>query len=181
MPLIAAFAAALAAASLPAPPIYVTNTHGLTFRPPAGASYCPLPDGWVGSDHGTVLFLRPPEACGGAGYSASSRAFEPQDAARIEVFYGYRSADDSHPRKRCAGLPPLILMGKHVPVCRTVGDGLERLTVEAEYAGREVVLSLVTPGDAKYGDYITFVQFVGTVRACGVADPRHACPDGGWF
>ena len=78
------------AAALVAPPVYVSPNYNLSFRSPPGAYYCPLPKGWVGSDHGTILFLQRPARCGGAGYPSSSRGFEPAGLSRIDVYYGYR-------------------------------------------------------------------------------------------
>src|SRR5215471_1260715 len=46
-----------------APRLYVTSNYGLRAQIPPNLRYCPLPEGWVGSDHGTVLFLEPPSEC----------------------------------------------------------------------------------------------------------------------
>ena|SRR5215472_294217 len=48
---------------LPAPGLYVTSNYGLMAKIPKGLTYCPLPEGWEGSDHGTVLFIEPPSGC----------------------------------------------------------------------------------------------------------------------
>lgn len=80
----------------PVPPLYVTENHGLMASFPAGLTYCPLPRDWVGSDHGTEVYLVPPAKCGASsGYASSSR-----DAASrvptIGVFYEFNVIEIRH-------------------------------------------------------------------------------------
>lgn len=42
-------------AAEPAPRIYMTPKYGLLMQMPASYFHCPLPDGWIGADHGTTL------------------------------------------------------------------------------------------------------------------------------
>jgi hypothetical protein len=86
-----ALAAALAV-PVAAPPVFVGGDYALTFQTPRKTTICALPSDWVGSNHGTVIFLRPPKRCGGVGYPSSSRGFS-DDVPRIEVFYAYWLGD----------------------------------------------------------------------------------------
>ena len=45
---------------------FVSDTHGLVVRFPPGLTYCPVAADWVGSDHGTVVYLVRPAACDAA-------------------------------------------------------------------------------------------------------------------
>ena len=62
---------------------FTSVNYPMTFKAPASAFFCPLSPDWVGSDHGTTVFLARPKACYGAGYPSSSRGFEPGDFPRI--------------------------------------------------------------------------------------------------
>lgn len=97
-------ALALAAVSLstpiPTPPIFVAGDYALTFRAPPNTTTCPFPADWVGSNHGTVVFLRPPKGCGGVGYPSSSRSFS-ENVPRIEVFHAYWIGDPGTGPKPC--------------------------------------------------------------------------------
>ena len=63
--LIVAALAMMAAAPPPRPPpsVYMTPNHGLLMRVPPRLSYCPLPDGWMGTDHGTKSLSQAACAC----------------------------------------------------------------------------------------------------------------------
>jgi hypothetical protein len=60
MPLALVVAAASLSTPIPTPPIFVAGDYALTFRAPPDTTTCALPPDWVGSNHGTVIFLRPP-------------------------------------------------------------------------------------------------------------------------
>lgn len=182
--------AALAAAAALAPPVYVTENYGFTFRAPEGSWHCPLTSDWVGSDHGTIIFLERPKSCGGAGYPSSSRSFEPVSTPRILIYYGYDvlEADEKPPPVPCQvepNLPPFEWMGAKRPVCRSEEEGLVILRIEAEAGGkppREVSARLVTAGEPTYGHFMTFMSLVMSLRSCGEAGASATpCPSGVWF
>ena len=112
----------------PAPPTYVSVIYGLTFPSPPGTTYCPLPDGWIGSDHGTILFLEPPTGCGDAGYPSSARGFVSRRTPRIQLYYGYVVRDDPV-GQRCPGPPVMEFLGRARPLCRSHDDGMVEVTV----------------------------------------------------
>lgn len=80
----------------PVPRVYVTENHGLMATFPPGLTYCPLPRDWVGSDHGTAVYLVPPTGCGASdAYASSSRAPESL-VPTIGLFYEYNVVEISH-------------------------------------------------------------------------------------
>ena len=169
----------LAAQPRPAPPVYATANHGLTFRTLPGMTYCPLPTGWVGSDHGTILFLDRPRRCGGAGYPSGSRDFEPE-VARIEVYYGYAFEEASR-RPRCAGAR-LRFFGAWRRLCTERQGGMIRASLHATYgSGREADLALVTRQARLATDLRIFRRLAATVRSCSGEGPGTRCPRVPWF
>ena len=181
----------------PAPPVYATANYGLTFRSPPGTTYCPLPRNWIGSDHGTMLFLESPGDCGGGGYASSDRGFQ-HDAARIELFYVYAAEDDSPPLPRCPGRQ-IRFVGSLRPICiHREGDGV-RATVEARYdIGRHsspgrVVLSLVSRPERLRAHLAAFRRLAANLHTCTAlwpaanGSPSHTvgvgprCPQVGTF
>jgi hypothetical protein len=71
-----AYGETLSAHPLPVPALYVTKNYGLMVRVPPRRTYCPLPADWVGSDHGTTVFLVPPADCAAtAGYPSTARSW----------------------------------------------------------------------------------------------------------
>jgi hypothetical protein len=153
----------------PAPPIFATEIKGLTFHSPPGAIYCPLPDDWEGSDHGTILFLSPPTSCYGAGYPSSARGFEPGETPRIEVYYDYWMGDGVETRPPCHKVGVARLFSKSVPLCRDVDHGMVVVSVWSRYMAdieAEVSLTLITTPQREAADIRTFVATADTVRTC---------------
>jgi hypothetical protein len=71
----------------PAPPLFASPNYGIMASIPSGLTYCPLPTDWVGSDHGTEIYLTPPAGCRRyEGYSSSSRG-ETNSVPTISLFY----------------------------------------------------------------------------------------------
>lgn len=165
--MLAALAAAAAIAPLPAPSVFVTSNYGLTFRTPPHAFHCPLSKDWVGSDHGTVVFLERPTACFGAGYPSSSRGYAPEDLPRVDVFYAYWSEDLTAPP--CSRAGQVRLMGRLRPVCRERIGKLVRLSSTARYKAdiaAEATVSLVTtPARLDY-DLAAFRIVAASMAAC---------------
>lgn len=150
----------------PAPPTYVSQDKGLTFQSPAGVTHCPLGRGWGGSDHGTVLFLEPPEACGHAGYASSARNFK-GDPPRIQIYYGLWFAENPPPL--CVEAGALPLLGKPQPICKHDQQGKVIRTVYTRYSpGGKIELSvmLVTTPERAERDLATLGQFVASIRTC---------------
>jgi hypothetical protein len=80
----------------PTPSLYVTENHGLMARFPPGLTYCPLPKDWVGSDHGTEVYLVPPVACGlSTAYQSSDRSPESR-VPTIGLYYAFNVAEIEH-------------------------------------------------------------------------------------
>jgi hypothetical protein len=186
----AAVTAAALAGPLPVPSVYVTRNYALTFTPPKAATYCPLPEDWVGSDHGTTLFLTPPERCGGAGYPSSGRDFSP-NVPRIEVYYGYWFEGDMDPPPCPQTVGAAKLIGKSRPLCRA--DGQVSLSAIYKVDGpAQVILTLVTTPERLDADLATLRELAVTVRPCRAAYPMaggkplvtgtgRLCPAGKWF
>jgi len=156
---------------LPTKGDYATGNYGLTFVPPDQANYCPLPNDWVGSDHGTVVFLEPPRNCYGAGYPSSARGFEPADVPRIEIFYGYDLSEDedeakSHP---CKMMGTATLFGKKTNLCRGKWKRMATANVEGKYMADEPAMLSATLV-AKRSDLIRylpqFIALVASIRTC---------------
>ena len=181
----------------PAPPVYATANYGLTFRTPPGLTYCPLPRDWVGSDHGTVLFLESPGNCGGAGYPSSSRSFG-RDAARIELFYVYLAWDNPAPLPRCPGTR-VRFINRLRPICMDRQGARVRAELRTRYdighgsEPGEAVLGLVTRPERLRRDLAVFRRLAVTLRTCssiwpGASGHRPSivgvgprCPRVDWF
>ncbi len=172
-----------------APPVYATHNYALTFRVPPGATYCPLPANWVGSDHGTVVFLRPPRHCDGSGFPSSSRGFEPADTPRIEVYYGY-SIEDEPSVPPCDVAGRIRLIGSVRPMCRKRDGDLMVLQVDATYqadAPAEVSIRLVTTPARLERDTVVLRRLARSLSPCRVSDATPPlgsgadCPEAGWF
>lgn len=158
-----------AAPPKPAPAVFVTRNYGITFASPIGTTYCPLPAGWIGSDHGTIVFLVPPGKCGGAGYPSNGRGFRPSDVRRIEVYYGYALDDAELSPAPCDRIGTTRLFGVDHAICETRDRMTIRQTVRAGYLldeKSEVSITLVTTAERLAQDCVPFQQLVTSVRAC---------------
>jgi len=172
-----------------APAIYVTQNYALTLRVPKGATYCPLPDSWVGSDHGSIFFLTPPAWCAGVGYPSSSRGFGPDQTPRIELYYGYRDEDMPRP-PRCRSIGTTLFLGKYYQLCPGHRGGSRTVEVTGFYEAdqqAEAVLTLVTTSGRLARDLKTLRRVAATVRPCRTksqerdSEPGALCPKGSWF
>lgn len=152
-----------------APAEFKTPLYGLTFRVPRSATYCPLPKDWIGSDHGTTIFLEKFARCDGAGYPSSSRSVEPDDIANISIYYDYRMGEDERPAPRCHGVGTILFLGARRAVCEE-RDG-RRITrwVTARYRAdieAEATLTLTTRANRLPSDMAVFTRTAQTVRTC---------------
>lgn len=175
-----------------APPAYATPNYGLTFQVPRGLSYCPLPDGWTGSDHGTTLFLAPPKQCGG--YPSSSRTYAPGLIPHVDIYYGWWLDDGAfpaHPCRRPYG--SIRVFGRLYPVCPLRRDGLVGVEIHGQYSlahsdDAEAVFTLLTTSRRLPRDLKMFKALVMSVRTCTVPGEGERfgtgapCPKGiSWF
>ena len=153
-----------------APSQYASAQYGLTFRVPKGATYCPLPNDWVGSDHGTMVFLERPKSCGnGFGYPSSGRDFQPHNSSRLELFYAYWMGDDEPPPKRCHPVGRVWFLGKDRPVCESRSHGLIVRTASARYMSdieAKADLTLVTKPQRLARDMASFRDTAASFRTC---------------
>jgi hypothetical protein len=184
-------AAALATSPKPAPPVFATGIYALTFRTPPGSTYCPLPEDWVGSDHGTTVFLLPPRRCRGAGYPSSARGFTP-NVPRIDVFYAYAGDNDTTSCRHPIGT--IRFVGQPHGLCRTTRGGRVQITVGAFYQSdlrAEVDVTLDTTKQRLDTDMRVFRSLARSLRPCtaklwdehgmqtGTIGTGEACPRGG--
>jgi hypothetical protein len=150
-------------------PSFASVNYGLAFSAPAGASYCRISADWVGSDHGTVVFLQRPRQCGGTSYSSSGRGFRPAGTPRIEVYYGYWLGDDASPPPPCTCVTGVRLFGRERPICGGRDGKMIVRTVGARYmsgSDSEVSMRLVTTRARLKRDSATFRHMVESVRTC---------------
>ena len=181
---------------------FTSTNYAITFKAPENAFYCPLPKDWVGSDHGTVVFLAPPKACYGAGYPSSGRGFEPGDLPRIEVFYAYDLDDpeSGHKPPPCNAAGTTLLFGKAASLCQETKDGLTIITADGRYtADQPALLSatlVVSAADAPRF-LPTFKAVLASIHPCrdkweaadehgktlksGYIGHGPACPNGQWY
>ncbi|HEY0085029.1 MAG TPA: hypothetical protein VGB65_03875 [Allosphingosinicella sp.] len=169
----------------PAPRVYATHNYGLTFVSPAGTSYCPLPADWVGSDHGTILFLRNPARCYGGGYASSGRNFFPEDVARLRTYYGYWVREADHAPPPCRQVAMVRLLGASRPVCEGREEGgLVTRSIQARYGAdipAEVSLTLVTKGAPSRREMAALAALAASIRTCIAPDVpvgEAPCPKG---
>jgi len=153
-----------------APARFATGQYGLTFRVPAGATYCPLPGGWSGSDHGTTIFLERPRDCGGAGYPSSGRDFAPANVARIQLYYGHWMGEDEPPSAPCHRVAAVRMLHRVRPVCQSREPGRIAWEVSARYKAdieNEAVLRLETRPGRLSLDAPLFRALAASLRTCG--------------
>ena len=170
-------AASVAGHPLPAPSKYATSNYAVAFDVPRSTTYCPLPKDWVGSDHGTTIFLTPPKLCGGAGYPSSSRGFEPARTPRIEVYYGYTDSVSEPAPCHLAGHARLF--EREEALCSDKQDGLAILTVHGNYDAdepAEIQLSLVASAQDQPRYAKAFLALVASVHACKASWPDSRNP-----
>jgi hypothetical protein len=188
------FSAAKAGKPLPTPAVYVTGNYALTFRSPIASTYCPLGENWIGSDHGTLLFLDPPKTCFDAGYPSNGRGFEPGSTPRIEVYYSYWMGEDERAQP-CKRVGRIRFLNRWRTLC---GVGRGR-SLSFEVSGRYeadseaiVVLTLTTNHQRVTHGLATFKAMAASLRSCtsswkdnqgksGVIGTGPSCPDGKWF
>jgi hypothetical protein len=153
----------------PAPPVFETEEHGLTFQTPQGSSYCDLPSDWGGSDHGTVIFLAAPKTCDGAGFPSSSRSFAPEDTPRIEIYYAYWMGEDEAPPPRCVQIGRARFLGHVHRICQIKDGRSVGATIRGLYmsdGASEAVFTLVSTPDRVERDLDAFKALVKSTRTC---------------
>jgi hypothetical protein len=169
-----------------APPLYVTHNQGLAIVIPKGLTYCPLPDDWVGSDHGVALYLTPPSGCGGAGYPSSDRDAKSETPA-IEVYYEIHT-DDFVDRRPCRAPVAMRVFSRTVRACRWRDHGWITIEAWTGYAvgqeAHDLILGLRTTKARYESDLARFRSFALGVSACRPewsGGRQRACPKTQWF
>lgn len=162
----------------PAPAVFRSIDKNLTFPAPFDSTYCPLPADWVGSDHGTTVFLVPPSSCGGAGYPSSSRGAG--EAPRIHVYYGYDTADEAFksPPAPCEEIGRIVVLGHDRPLCIIRDGARAEVRVETPYMAEgyeadidsDAVFTLATSSDRLTRDLETFRALVAGTGTCNRPD-----------
>ena len=71
------------------PSVFATVNYGVMARFPPGLTYCPMSDSWIGSDHGTEVYLTPPSGCYPSDSYPSSGRGPVTFAPTISLYYGY--------------------------------------------------------------------------------------------
>lgn len=191
----------------PAPRLYVTNNYGLIAKIPAGLTYCRLPEGWVGSDHGTVLFLEPPSSCIPSHSYPSSDRPTPEFVPAIYLYYEHNVADvdrghgDSSPPRTSAEyadqscekpyrkIPPgFTLLGRSATGCRhNAGDRVEIALLALYWSGSEgVIVTLSTTRERLSRDLPMLRKVTSAISVCKPAwdkstRPVPACPGAPWW
>jgi len=174
--------------------VFASANYAVTFLAPEDAFYCPIPNDWTGSDHGTTIFLERPVACYRPGYPSSSRGFEP-DVPRIEVFYGLDVVDAKDAARPCRGVEKVRLLGAFHDLCKTADPARIVLSVSAKYTSfdaSELDISLVTTQARLSHDLHLFRDFLTTVSTCKDSDDRlkgslstwgkgRPCPVADWY
>ena len=160
---------ACAAGPLPAQGTFVSPSYAITFVASPGLTYCPLPDNWVGSDHGTILFLLPPRTCDGAGYASMARGFEPPTVPRIEV--EYERWDDAFHSPPCQQVGHIRFLGRLHPLCRSRWRGMVVREVSGLYIAddqTEAILTLVTFPSRLSRDLMILRALAASARPCAI-------------
>lgn len=191
----------------PAPKVYVTDNYGLIATIPRGLTYCRLPEGWSGSDHGTVLFLEPPTGCIPSRAYASSSRPTPEFVPAIYLYYEYNVAEidrgngkSSPPRtsaeytqlsceKPFSRVPSgLKLLGKPASGCRHDGGDRTELSLAALYnSGHNgVIVTLSTTGERFSQDLHTLSELASAISECKPSwdkqkSGRPPCPHAPWW
>ena len=158
-----------AAEPLPAHGTFVSPSYALTFVAPPDLTYCPLPDNWVGSDHGTILFLLPPRTCDGVGYASMARGFEPPTVPRIEV--EYERWDDAFRWPPCQRVGHIRFLGRPHPLCRSRWRGMVVREVRGLYVAddqTEAIFTLVTFPSRLSRDLTVLRALAASARPCAI-------------
>ena len=166
------------------PPLYVTENHGLVVHFPGGLTYCSLPADWVGSDHGTEVYLMPPSSCGASKGFPSTARFPDSEVPMITLFYGYNVVEDlDQPKAAATGCASpstpiaysLTLFGKPTVGCQNAHDKLIEISVAGFYSDEnpttdmpdhQISLSLITTKE-RLADDLRILQ--------GISNGIHVC------
>jgi len=185
-----------------APPLYVSQKFKLSFKVPAGLSYCPLPRKWSGAEEGTVLFLEAPSACLDNGAASSSTRLIAGFVPSVTVYYRtnagrYDNFDGDIPplrsteelaRQFCPNpsRSDLSLLGQTAFTCRVALSGNKVRTILATLdgaAGKILVVTLLTTQDRFAKDQQVFETIASAITACPLVSRKTdndmlACPAG---
>ncbi len=191
----------LSAAALPAEPaprIYMTPNYGLLMKVPAGYFHCPLPDGWIGTDHGTNLFFTRPAQCDAASgpHIAIDYEHNVAEIVRADGTEGPPRTALEFARLECRGgailLTGLHLLGAPAAACRGRDGAIQSFAAVYDLGPRPadedapaytLSVSLVTTPARRAGDERALLRLIRGISVCtpdwAVAfHGRAACPAG---
>jgi hypothetical protein len=171
-----------------APALYVTHNHGLAIAIPPGLTYCPLPNDWVGSDHGVELYLGRPAQCLGAGYASSGRGVTPETPT-ISIYYEYVTSDYVERRPCLRRLGGLTLFGRRQRGCERRDGDWVTVDVGSRYSygdsPEELALTLRTNPERLARDLPVFAALARGAKVClphwAAGHTPPPCPDAQWF
>ncbi len=149
--------------------VFVSPSYALMFIAPPNLTYCPLPEGWTGSDHGTILFLVSPRSCGDAGYPSMARGFEPPTVPRIEV--EYERWDDSFPSPSCRRVGRIRFLGHLHDLCRSQWRGMAVREVTGLYVAddqTEAIVTLITFPSRLSRDLTVLRALAASTHPCAI-------------
>jgi hypothetical protein len=169
---------------------FATYQYGIAVRVPAGLYYCPIPEDWVGADHGRSLYLIPPTRCDSTAGYVLGPVSEP--LPRIDLYYSYNVAEAEYPdgerpartaaelmRQDCARprrLRDVTLLGQPALACEKRHDAEIDVVVSTPYdlepraegdsPDAQLSVTLVTTPARIASDRATFNAFVRNVYQC---------------
>jgi hypothetical protein len=156
-----------------APPVFASFNYTLTFATPPGSTYCPLDPNWVGSDHGTVVFLTPPQSCDDTGYTSNARGFVTASVPLINVYYGFDMGEDNPPSRVCHKIGEALIFGQNSPICRDLERGQLNFWVSSTYHNDgkiDVTVALSTTESRAAKDIETLKRLTASMRTCTETD-----------
>jgi len=178
----------------PAPALFVTQANGLAIDLPPGLTYCPLPANWTGTDHGTEVYLQPPDRCGDPRAYSSSRRLPASFVPAVTIFYNlnvaylHRAGGPDSPPVTDAELADQICGEDHAPLprgvellgraasgCLSIDDGVADIQATSVYSaggapgGRPdhiLIVTLETAADRIRSGFAIFRRIAAGIRIC---------------
>jgi hypothetical protein len=169
---------------------FASYQYGIAVRVPPGLYYCPIPEDWVGADHGRSLYLTPPTRCDStAGYVLGPVG---EQLPRIDLYYAYNVGEGDYPdgsrpprtaaelaQRDCARphrLRDVTLLGQPALACEERHDAAIDIVVSTTYdlepraerdsPDAQLSITLVTTPARLASDRATFNSFVRNVYQC---------------
>jgi len=144
-----------------APAQFVTTDYSITFRTPAGSTYCPMPANFDGIYHGPTLFLTSATRCGS------------RTGPQLYVGYWVRISEDVVPRDPCDRDGSVRMFGTSHPLCRGHEAGMIIFQTSARYSQEgkadgayELIMRLETTPERMDADVATLRATAASVTVC---------------